>query len=292
MCSAAYTTPLSKSHICTDLPPTSLEQFLRAIGKAVSWAVVLVLPQINLNLQIACCALFKVSTSVLRRASLAAPVVENLPATQQTWVWSLGWEDPLEKGIASYPLTSLVAQMVKRLPTMRETQVQSLGREDLLEKEMATPSSILAWKIPWTVEPGRLQSMGSQRVGHDWVTSLQLSLSSILAWGTPRTEELGQLQPMGSQNVRHNWATKLSLSVSLGPIPLERREGSSRGRRRSSASVIVWEPRDLLDLLKLLRIGQRWPKVFTQRLFQHCLWPFLRTVCISWVILKEHGQSH
>ena len=67
--------------------------------------------------------------------------------------------------------TSLVAQTVKRLPTMRETQVQSLGWEDFLEKEMATHSSILAWKIPWMVEPGRLQSMGSQRVGHDWATS-------------------------------------------------------------------------------------------------------------------------
>ena len=60
-----------------------------------------------------------------------------------------------------------MAQTVKRLPTMRETWVQSLSREDLLEKEMATHSSILAWKIPWTEEPGRLQSMGSQRVGHD-----------------------------------------------------------------------------------------------------------------------------
>ena len=57
--------------------------------------------------------------------------------------------------------------MVKRLFTMRETRVQSLGREDPLEKEMATHSSILAWKIPWTEDPGRLQSMGSQRVGHD-----------------------------------------------------------------------------------------------------------------------------
>ena len=60
-----------------------------------------------------------------------------------------------------------MAQTVKCLPTMRETQVQSLGQEDLLEKEMATHSSILAWKIPQMVEPGRLQSMGSQRVGHD-----------------------------------------------------------------------------------------------------------------------------
>ena len=57
--------------------------------------------------------------------------------------------------------------MAKRLPTMWETRVQSLGQEDPLEKEMATYSSTLAWKIPWMEEPGRLQSMGSQRVGHD-----------------------------------------------------------------------------------------------------------------------------
>ena len=62
---------------------------------------------------------------------------------------------------------SLVAQIVKRLSATLETQVQSLGWEDPLEKEMATHSSTLACKIPWTEEPGRLQSMGSQRVGHD-----------------------------------------------------------------------------------------------------------------------------
>ena len=71
--------------------------------------------------------------------------------------------------------TSLVTQMVKRLPTMWETQVQSLGWEDLLEKEMATHSSILAWKIPWMEKPGRLQSMGLQRVGHDCLTNTFLS---------------------------------------------------------------------------------------------------------------------
>ena len=60
-----------------------------------------------------------------------------------------------------------MAQTVKCLPTMQETWVQSLGREDLLEKEMASHSSILAWKIPWMEEPDRLQSMESQRVGHD-----------------------------------------------------------------------------------------------------------------------------
>ena len=63
---------------------------------------------------------------------------------------------------------SLVAQRLKCLPTMQETWVRSLGWEDSLEKEMATHSSILAWRIPWTEEPGGLQSMGSQRVGHDW----------------------------------------------------------------------------------------------------------------------------
>ena len=67
---------------------------------------------------------------------------------------------------------SLVAQMVKRLSTMWETWVRSLGREDPLEKEMATHASSIAWKIPWMEEPGRLQSMGSQRVGHNWATSL------------------------------------------------------------------------------------------------------------------------
>ena len=63
--------------------------------------------------------------------------------------------------------TLLVAQTGKRLPTMWETQVQSLGQEDPLEKEMATHSSILAWKMRWTEAPGGLPSMGSQRVRHD-----------------------------------------------------------------------------------------------------------------------------
>ena len=60
-----------------------------------------------------------------------------------------------------------MAQMVRHLPAMQETQVRFLGQEDPLEKEMATHSSILAWKIPWMEEPGRLQSWGSQRVSHD-----------------------------------------------------------------------------------------------------------------------------
>ena len=64
-------------------------------------------------------------------------------------------------------MASLVAQMVKHLPTVLETWVWATGRKDPLEKEMATRSSTLAWKIPWTEEPGRLQPMGSQRVRHD-----------------------------------------------------------------------------------------------------------------------------
>ena len=70
---------------------------------------------------------------------------------------------------------SLAAQRLKHLPAMQETWVRSLGQEDPLDKEMATHSNILAWRIPWRKEPGRLQSMGSQRVGHDWATSLSLS---------------------------------------------------------------------------------------------------------------------
>ena len=79
-----------------------------------------------------------------------------MPAMQETWVQS----SPVLEN-------DLVAQTVKHLPAMRETQVRSLGQEDPLEKAMATHSSPLAWKIPWMEEPGGLQSMGPQRVGHD-----------------------------------------------------------------------------------------------------------------------------
>ena len=122
---------------------------------------------------------------------------------QEMQVQSLSREDTLEKEIATHSsilaweipwaeesgelqfmglqgighdlMTSLVAQTVKRLPAMQETRVWSLGREDPLEKEMATHSSTLAWRIPWTEEPSGLQSMELQRVGHDWATSLSLN---------------------------------------------------------------------------------------------------------------------
>ena len=77
------------------------------------------------------------------------------------------WLKTPEKEQTKPKLASPVAQTVKHLPAMREIQVRSLGWEDHLQKEMATHSSIIAWKIPWTEESGGLQSMGSQRVGHD-----------------------------------------------------------------------------------------------------------------------------
>ena len=111
--------------------------------------------------------------------------------------------------------------MVKHLPTMQEICVRSLGQEDPLEKEMATHSSTLAWKIPWTKEPGRLQSLESQRVGrpnnnckcmpfcHSVISVAPHS--STLAWKIPWTKEPGRLQSMGLLGVRHDWATSLSL---------------------------------------------------------------------------------
>ena len=74
---------------------------------------------------------------------------------------------------------SLVAQIVKNLPAVQETRVQSLVRDDPVEKGMATHSSVLAWRTPWTVEPGGLQSMGLQRVGHDWGTHIPFNKQGV-----------------------------------------------------------------------------------------------------------------
>ena len=90
-------------------------------------------------------------------------MTQSWPKTLTLWtdvfeIWILLWAE----------LASLVAQMVKNLPAMQETWVLFQGWEDILEEGMATHSSILAWRIPWTEEPGGLQSLGSHRVGHDW----------------------------------------------------------------------------------------------------------------------------
>ena len=82
-----------------------------------------------------------------------------------------------------FEIKSLVAQTVKNLPAMQETWVSSLGQKDPLEKGMSTHSSILAWRIPWTEDPCRLQSVGLQRVGHNWGTNTILSSAFVpLGW--------------------------------------------------------------------------------------------------------------
>ena len=102
-----------------------------------------------------------------------------------------------------------MAQRLKHLPAMRETQVRSLGREDPLEKEMATHSSILAWRIPWTEEPGGLQSTGLQRVRHDWATSLfHLCILSLPIVNVMLHKEISPWSP-----ARRDTITKFNLNV-------------------------------------------------------------------------------
>ena len=101
--------------------------------------------------------------------------VDDFSGILLLYLWS-SRSGNLISGSSAFPSgASLVAQKLKRLPARWETRVQPLGQEDPLEKETAPHSSILAWRLPWTEEPGRLQSMGSQRVRHDWATSLSLS---------------------------------------------------------------------------------------------------------------------
>jgi len=88
---------------------------------------------------------------------------------------------------------SLIVQMVKNPPAIWETWVQSLGQEDLLEKGMATHSSILAWRIPWTEESGKLQSTGLKRVRHDWVIDTLPNRDNEYVWGGADFESLLQL---------------------------------------------------------------------------------------------------
>ena len=121
----------------------------------------------------------------------------------------------------------LVAQMVKRLPTMRETWIQSLGWEDLLEKEMATHSSILAWKIPWMEDPVRLQSMGSQRVRHDWATLLSISLLGMESWVEGIRREMPGVSVLVHQSCPTLWDPSVANQASLS-MEFSRQEYWSR----------------------------------------------------------------
>ena len=99
-------------------------------------------------------------SSAVKESTCSAGSLGSIPGSGRSTGEGIGY-------LLQYSWASLVAELVKNLPAMQETWVQSLGWEDPLEKGKATHSSILVWRIPWTEEPGGLQSMGSQRVGHD-----------------------------------------------------------------------------------------------------------------------------
>ena len=130
--------------------------------------------------------------------------------------------------------------MVKHLFTMWETQFQSLGWEDILEKEMATHSSIFAWKIPWTEKPGRLQSMESQRIGHNWATSFSLLLEHS---GSVVIQSLSHVRLFETPWTATSQAS-LSLTISWGLLKLMSIESV-----KPSNHLILYRPLLLLPLI-------------------------------------------
>ena len=139
-----------------------------------------------------------------------------------------------------------MAQAAKRLPTMREIWIWSLGLEDPLEKEIATHSSTLAWKISWIGEPCRLQSIGSQRVGHDWTISL--SLSGALVVKSPPTSEgdVGEMSSVSEPTCQWRRCRRNEFNPWVWKIPWKRAWQStpvflpeeSHGQR----SLVVYNP--------------------------------------------------
>ena len=107
-----------------------------------------------------------------------------------------------------WSICNLVAQTVKNLPAMQEIWVWSLNQEDPLEEEMSTHSSILAWRILWTEESGRLQSMGSQRVGHNWSDSARVHapVGRLINSWTELTHILSGIQPLRTRPRRYAWS--------------------------------------------------------------------------------------
>ena len=142
-----------------------------------------------------------------------------------------GWHDSLCLRMSpAFVWTSLVAEIVKNLLAVQDIQVQSLGWEDPLEDGMATHSGILPWKIPWTKEPGRLQSMGSQRVRHDWsdwvrprkkkekrngIFSLFSTLSSLVRWECNRRQNQGHPLLRSYSLYKEAWASAFTRHTSL-----------------------------------------------------------------------------
>ena len=151
---------------------------------------------------------------------------------------------------------SLVVQVVKCLPAMQETPVWSLGREDSLEKEMATHSSTLAWKIPWMDEPGRLQSMGSQRVGHNWATSLEYTKGKangheeIQQTGIELVHQAQKACPLkddqgNSINKAQRYSTMLTIWYKWGPTG-----DSEQIKQRGRVQIERWERKTGAEITK------------------------------------------
>ena len=131
---------------------------------------------------------------------------------------------------------SLVAQMVKNLPAMQETWIWSLSQEDPLKKGMPTHSCILAWKIPWPKKPGGLQSMESQKVGHDWVTNTHTTICWINEW-------------------RDGWMNKQSFCLGWESCLLRiqsQEVGLSLGTWLAGDSGVVWWDKHILNGKKVL----------------------------------------
>ena len=160
---------------------------------------------------------------------------------------------------------------------MWESRVQSLGQEDPLEEEMATHCSTLAWKIPWTEGPGRLQSVGSPRVGHDWTASLThtIVLLVLVLGGSAVSESPG---PMG-YSPPVSFVHRISQARLLGQVALSYARGFSQARDRILDSCLgwwilyhcsIWEaPRYLLNIsnLSLNKLQIFYAKTFTGSLF-------------------------
>ena len=146
------------------------------------------------------------------------------------------------KGLSFPWAASLVVQMVKNLPAMWETWVRFLCREDLLEKRMATHSSTLAWRIPWTEEPGGLQSMGSQRVWHDWATNTftSLSFSRLFPQGSSTLPVNPVLPSWGFISILHPRLTFLSKAHTLDFLGVQWLR-ILLPMQRSRVPSLVWE---------------------------------------------------
>ena len=138
------------------------------------------------------------------------------------------WISKVSRELLSDPYTSVGfpgGSVVKNPSAMQEIWVQSLGREDPLEEGMATHSSILAWKIPWTEEPSRLQSMGSQRVGRGWVTKHALTLHICLPWRLVTKDR----SSAASLEAEHRPAEKVQDAGALPPGQFRDRAGLFHG---------------------------------------------------------------